>query len=445
MKIFRLLLFFLPLSNSLFAQWELHDCGVSTPKFGVLQLVAVGGNIAWGSMFDVSGADRTTHEFTRTADGGFTWSAGNVTPAASNYVWACLAAVGADTAFALFNDDTAATGGALYRTFDGGLSWSQLTGFSPQSSPHIVYFFTSTDGIVVCDPVNNHFQIFSTTDAGNTWDLVPDNSLPDPLAGETTINASFDARGGKFYFGTNKGRMYDTQNKGQNWDVNQIPGFTTNIDKILAPDNKTLILRQYDKSSGEYTFKRTQDGGSSWDDLNPNGPFYSQNICKVPNTDHTLVSVGWDENIAVGSSYSITSGDGWIPIDTGVAHTSAAFFDNAHGWSGGIVADDSTGGMFRFSGYYFATGITQVTPPSVFTLTPNPASVNFILNSNTVDHETGELKVTDVSGKLIFNKMISISSGEAIDVDVSSWSNGIYFVQYCNNAGNKVEKIVVSH
>src|SRR5262249_15365935 len=152
------------------------------------------------------------------------------------------------------------------------------------------------------------------------------------------------------------------------------------------------------------------DGGVTWDDLLTERPFYPQNICSVPSTDHTLVSCGWGDN-ATGSSFSITDGEGWFPIDSGISLTGVVFLDHAHGWSGRIVAADSSGGIFNFTGYFFATGVEEPgVLNSTLQMSPNPAADQFTVLLSQVDEDANEIFVSDISGRVIFKKEIDHSN-----------------------------------
>ena len=169
MKHILLLVILLNVTQTSFAQWQEQSCGITTPGRGFSQIVTVSPSKVWATEFDVTGVDKTIQDFIRTPDGGITWIVGTVAAVTASYAWACLSAVAADTAWAALNDSLG-TGGEVYKTTDGGAHWEKLDVSSGKFPVRVVYFFNSTQGIVIGDPLNGHFEIFSTDDAGVTWD-----------------------------------------------------------------------------------------------------------------------------------------------------------------------------------------------------------------------------------------------------------------------------------
>ncbi len=69
-------------------------------------------------------------------------------------------------------------GDKLYSTQDGGASWQALRldlgqGIASQSYVALPHFTSARDGwlaVTVADPLNPHVDLFTTVDAGKTWD-----------------------------------------------------------------------------------------------------------------------------------------------------------------------------------------------------------------------------------------------------------------------------------
>ena len=110
----------------------------------------------------------------------------------------------------------------------------------------------------------------------------------------------------------------------------------------------------------------------------------------------------------------------------------SSFFNGSTGWSAGFSQNATTGGIFKFNGTLsnadFAT--------TKFSVYPNPSSSLVTISS--VDFDSYKLKVTDITGKVMMNKELN---GLENAVDVSNFSNGIYFFEV--NAGNKTETIKI--
>ena len=112
-------------SACVFAQWAEQATGFSTANRGVNQIVITSHENAWGTAFDGTGANTQIREYTRTTDGGNTWTAGIVSAAPSTYNWSCFAAIDENTAWAMFYKASTGSTGGIYKTIDGGTTWSQ--------------------------------------------------------------------------------------------------------------------------------------------------------------------------------------------------------------------------------------------------------------------------------------------------------------------------------
>src|SRR5215212_8907995 len=63
------------------AQWTPKASNILRPRYGLLELIAVGDNVAWGiggDAFNPVWEVPPSSDFTRTTDGGNHWTAGNV-------------------------------------------------------------------------------------------------------------------------------------------------------------------------------------------------------------------------------------------------------------------------------------------------------------------------------------------------------------------------------
>jgi hypothetical protein len=79
-----------------------------------------------------------------------------------------------------------------------------------------------------------------------------------------------------------------------------------------------------------------------------------------------------------------------------------------------------------------------------FYVYPNPAGLTFntVINSNTAG--TGDLKVSDVTGKVLVSKTLSLQKGvQTVVTDVSQMAPGIYFVSLNENGKVETQKLVI--
>ena len=95
-----------------------------------------------------------------------------------------IAPIDANTCYAaMFN--AFPIGGGVFKTTDGGDTWKQLEPgklFGGEYSfPDIIYFFDAQHGVTIGDDDqidSSRLEIYTTSDAGKTWQRVPDQNIP---------------------------------------------------------------------------------------------------------------------------------------------------------------------------------------------------------------------------------------------------------------------------
>jgi len=150
-------------------EWTSQSSGIPTNDQVVL--AAVNENVCWGAT-RVPGAAWVT----RTTNGGTNWTASNLT---SFNTIGSIEAVSADTAWI-------GAIGAIYNTIDGGVNWTQQLATGPKQ---IVRFFDSNNGVCIGNGTGVNAEIYTTTNGGTAWTLVPSLNIPD-LQSENFIPAN---------------------------------------------------------------------------------------------------------------------------------------------------------------------------------------------------------------------------------------------------------------
>lgn len=78
-------------------------------------------------------------------------------------------------------------------------------------------------------------------------------------------------------------------------------------------------------------------------------------------------------------------------------------------------------------------------------LYPNPAQLSYTIKLAVSHKVSGSLIVTDINGRELLNKAITLQEGEnTIQESASYLSNGIYFVKLSSNEGNVVKKLIIA-
>jgi photosystem II stability/assembly factor-like uncharacterized protein len=280
---------------SLQAQWK-QTYLWSSPEIRVSSVV--NNNVVWLK-------DYYSTKLSYTLDGGATWVSKDLPKSFSDGSWeGGFCAVSATTAF-----NIASTGAerGIYKTTDNGTTWTkQTTGFNVNSPfPDLIYFWNENEGVAIGDgSATQNLEIYTTTNGGNQWNLVPNTSMPIGTNGATfSNNASFRVRGNTFYFMANTGQIFKSTNKGLTWSVINTPFTDINFMSFDFKDDNNGVLSY--RALGNYQCYTTTDGGVSW--TKNTAPKYPGSI-----KYSSFYNVYFSTNAIYGLTYSNDNGQTWI-------------------------------------------------------------------------------------------------------------------------------------
>ena len=447
------------LTSTLNAQWTSQGTGFTATSRGLSQVTALDANTVWAMAYDGSGLGANVQEFTRTTNGGASWSAGTID--VGNTAWELnnICPVSATTAWvsAINNITGDANNGVgyIYKTSDSGTTWTQQceTGFQVAGSSFLngVYFWNASVGVAFGDPEGTEYEIWRTTDGGDNWTRVPGASIANPLSGEYGYNSTPIAAGGTLWFPTNKGRLYRTTDQGATWTAAQVTGLAdfgginattgngTRADAYFSDANtglllKTLIGGTTTTHTYTRTYATTTNGGTTW--TTPvafTGTRFIINY--IPGTT-TLVATS--AAAPVGTSISTNNGATWTDLEVGGTEQrgASAFLNASTGWCAGFGDGDPLGsdGIFKLSG---SLGLDNAATVTKFKVYPNPANSVITISSTNVD--SYNLTVTDLTGKAVMTKSLN---GIENTIDLSTLSTGAYLFELRSDNGKEVIKIL---
>jgi len=420
--------------------WVEQATGFDVASRGINEIQIVDANTVWALAYDGTDPTNNIQEFTRTTNGGSTWTAGIIDIGDPSLSLNNISPISSTTAWISAIDSTTGLGG-IYKTTNGGTSWTLQTNseFSTSGESFLngVVFFDANNGVAFGDPEGGEFEIYTSNNGGTSWTRVAGSSIPNPLSGEYGYNGGFRHIGSTIWLPTNKGRLLKSTNMGVTWTVSQAPltdfsGTTQSGNVHFSTVNNGCLLK---KVNTTYTFYTTTNGGTTWSAASPfTGTNYVLDY--VPNTN-ILVSTSALTATSTpagtpGSAYSLDNGTTWTSIDTGTQRGVVSMFDSSTGWCGGFSTDPLTCGIFKLSGNLS----NEIFTPSKFKVYPNPAN-NFVsITAESAD--AFNLKVTDLSGKVMMNNELS---GIDNTIDVSNYAAGIYLFEI--KAGNRTDTIKV--
>jgi len=349
------------------SEWQPEASGFSTPERGIKYMHAVNSDVVWATASDERSGGVTIQEFTKTINGGATWTPGTINNCAGLEP-AMIFALSKDTAYVPMFKQTGSKPQGIYVTKNGGTSWTQqaTASFSDKASfPNVVHFFNKNDGFCMGDPIDGEYEIYTTADGGNTWTLVPPANIPDPLTGDYGVVGFYSAVGDKAWFGTNQGLIYRSSNKGLQWEVSSTGLGEVQVDVEFKDALHGLAM---DKSKTG-AMSETSDGGITWTLVKSTGYYGSGDFCYVPGTENTWVSAG------LGTYYSFDGGHSWaaFPGTQTESFPAVDFINNQCGWGGSINTSATTKGMYKYTGTLDPSSVLN--PVTNLTALPNKNSV----------------------------------------------------------------------
>jgi hypothetical protein len=439
MKKLLLSLSFVALSSVSFAQlWTSQATGFSTPSRGLEEITIVNANTVWALAYDGANTTNVIQEFTRTTDGGTTWTAGTIDVGNPALGINNISAISATTAWVSAVNGTDGTGSVVYKTSDGGATWEQQnpSGFTGAASfVNFVHFFDANVGFAMGDPNGGEFEIWRSTDGGDSWTLVPGANIPAFLSGEYGYNGGNIVVGNTVWLPTNRGRILKSTDQGLTWTVTQAPltdfGGTAQSGRLAFSDaNNGCLLKTVGTN---YTFYTTTNGGTTWSA----GATFTGTRRLLTYIPGTTTIVATSAAAPVGTSLSTNNGSTWTDLEPGGTEQRgvSAFFNGATGWCAGFSSSPFTDGVFKLTNPLSNAGFGVSS--TAFAAYPNPASSMVTITSEGID--AYQLNVTDLTGKVVLAKSLT---GIENSVDVSSLSNGAYFFTISSDSRKETIKII---
>ncbi|OFY74876.1 MAG: hypothetical protein A2275_06000, partial [Bacteroidetes bacterium RIFOXYA12_FULL_35_11] len=411
--------------------WIRQNTSFMSASRGIDQIFIVDQNTVWAKAYDGTNPSAYIREFTRTNDGGSTWTPGTISfTNSANFGVSNIFAVDYNTAYACMFP-ISGTGGKIIKTTNGGSTWQeQTTATFTDSWANVVHFFNATDGFAMGDPVNSEFCIYTTSNGGTTWTQVAGANIPNAQTDECGITNLYQAVGNTVWFTSNMGRVYKSTNKGATWTV-ATTGFTDVFTMTFKDANVGFAVL----SAAPYTIKKTINGGTTWTTVTPTGYLVSSaKLIFVPGTASTWVNVA--SYPGKGSSFSTDDGASFNNIDTGsVMYTDVMFYDINTGWAGGFNESSTVGGIYKWD-ISLMTGLQEkIATKENISVFPIPSAG--IINISLGEIESPEVKVEicNAVGAVVYSKIWSTVSNDLLQADLSNFDNGFYFVNVSN--GNK--------
>ncbi len=425
--------------------WVQSSSNFAVDSRGIRFMDMVDENVVWTAAYDGAGDRANIQEFGKSVDGGDTWTSGAITTCSGGEL-AMIKGINETTAYAVIHSSDVQ---GIYVTMDGGGAWNRqesadynMTG----SFPNVVHFFNETDGFAQGDPVDGFYELYTTTDAGQTWTRVPTENIPTPGNQEWGVVGYYDAYGDNIWFGTNVGLVYRSTDKGLNWEVAD-SGLPTYVDVAFKDELNGLAMDKGSNSIGQLF--ETTDGGATWSEIFTVGLVYTNDFTFIPGTN-TVVSTGAASGFA-GASYSFDGGHNWEQwtAQDEIQMLATDWVNPTSGFAGGFSGVDL--GMFKYNGE-LTTGIEDdnnnfsVMNYELNQNYPNPFNPNTSISFSLLnDNSSVQLAVFDAKGSMVSSLVNGqLSSGNhSISFDASNLTTGVYYYTLSVNGIATTKKMML--
>lgn len=430
------------------AQWQAQNITFGVDPSVVKDLSIVNANV----VFAVAGGGGSSQvgysAFSRTNDGGATWVRSTVPyPIVGAPVYAGVSAVDANNVWvAFYNVNTitsAAGGGYVLYSRNGGTTWTyQSTAAFAGSTSFLndLHMFDVSNGVVVGNPSDGSFEVYTTANSGTQWMRVPAANLPAPLTSETGTVGVLTAVGSSAWFGTNFGRVYASTDRGLTWQVGDT--HLPEVKKLAFSDALNGLALYNDAATGTITLSRTADGGRTWTVLTPTGRVFGSGLASVPGRPGTFVSTGL-ATASAGSSRTTDYGLTWTTIDQGTPRGTVAFYDAQTGWAGGIY-HISGGGIYRSVPTLLASRPAAANPLSA-QVVPNPVPDGRLRVQLPAGSPVKDLILLNALGQPVLARAVPAApAGTTLDLDVSGLPAGVYLLRTTGGPeANAIQRVVL--
>ncbi|MFN5182308.1 MAG: T9SS type A sorting domain-containing protein [Bacteroidota bacterium] len=449
---YKIILSFSLFTTFCFSQWAEQASGFTAASRGVNSISIINDSVVWAGAYDGNNSSNYITEFTKTSNGGTSWSSGIINTGLIGAGLANISAINKDTAWTCIFHPTQAVAGGVWKTTDGGISWNKqnTAAFGASSFPNFVYFWNKNEGMVMGDPAGGYFEIYTTNDGGNTWTRTQNtnNQLTPNAGSEYGYTNLYSVVGNTLWFGTSTGRVFKTTDKGITFTNSTTANGITDVQRICFADSLVGYACMHTLGNKSWKISKTIDGGMNWLPLQNNTTINNTtilgaDICVVPGTN-ALISVGSDAS-AIGSSYSFDGGLNWsLMEDTSLApqRLSVRFLNAASGWSGAFNVNSTISGIFKFQG---TVGINSLNKKNQdVTIFPNPANEELNVLFSGFSGKEINLKIISITGEKVFERNKNVfTSLDSIYIRTDDLSTGVYFVEVSDATNLITKKLII--
>jgi photosystem II stability/assembly factor-like uncharacterized protein len=180
----------------------------------VISLSPVNNQVCWAAGQKIPPGTIPYPGYIRTTNGGTNWVCDSI-PGAEGGFLQQIVALDANTAYVTVYVSSSSSSKGVYRTTDGGATWTKQNVFASSSiGPGYIRFFDANNGVVIGDP---NIETYTTTNGGVNWNPV---SMPPVAGNEYTLlcDAGIASVGNRVWFSTGA-HLFRSTDRGYTWSA----------------------------------------------------------------------------------------------------------------------------------------------------------------------------------------------------------------------------------
>jgi len=340
---------------------------------------------------------------------------------------------------------------AIYKTSNGGFTWTQQNVFSPGSFCSILHFWDVNNGVAVGDPNGEGFEIYTTNDGGENWNLVISDNIATPLPSEFISTSVCSVTGDHIRFGTNQSRVFHSPDRGETWTASTTPISTIAanpwVEGIAFQDEMVGIAHSANYSSQPYQslIAYTEDGGLTWTEQSITNNDFS--IFHAQYIDGALIKTSRSTNGAgpYHTSYSFDHGINWTDIGLETPISDFEFLDNGTAWGGKFKNNNDPTTLYKYTGDFITNLISPIELAVEWNLAPNPTKDLVNLTIETQKPSDIFLELNSATGQKLISRLLGQGTFFNESIDLSSFPTGIYYVMIRNKEGEQATKEIIKN
>jgi photosystem II stability/assembly factor-like uncharacterized protein len=329
------------------------------------------------------------------------------------------------------------TFGGMYRTIDGGYSWTKMLNMQMVNDDGICGIDSDNDLLIAVGTFAGPAKFYKTTDYGNSWITQDLSAYATGLVDCFIIDSvTYLISGIADSVSQYKATILKTTDGGNTWQ---------RVYLATGPQG-SYLWKLYLLQNGK-GFGSVQLGSNFICKTNDHGDTWTEHFVSNSSNDYGGIALYNDTLGWVADQYSldlfetVDGGNTWYPVNTMLAGNRMIFTA-----PGNMLASGAT--IYR---YNFTTGISEVNQTILkshqLTVVPIPASNYVTIDAIALNQTYGLIDVFDEKGTLFRNcyKGFFYTGDNLFTINTSSFPAGNYFVRWRNNEKFISTKFVVAH